>query len=81
MVTKRHDAPVPSPIESIKLEDDDIQLSKEAQETPEDGQTPLVIRSEPEQLIGHQLIKDLNNFKQNAVTPLSCSNLHTSCGK
>jgi hypothetical protein len=27
MVAKRHDAPVPSPIGLIKLEDDDIQLS------------------------------------------------------
>jgi hypothetical protein len=41
----------------------------------------LVIRSEAKQSIRHQLIKVLSNFKQNMVTPLSCSNLHTSCRK
>jgi hypothetical protein len=57
MVAKRHNALVPSPIESLKLGDGDIQLFQGAQETPEDGQTPLVIRSEAEQSIGHQLLK------------------------
>jgi hypothetical protein len=46
-----------------------------AQEPLKDSQTPLMIRRETEQLIGHQLIKDLSNFKQNTValclTPLS----------
>jgi hypothetical protein len=63
------------------LEDRDIQLSEVAQETFEDIQTPLMIRSEAEQSIGHHLIKALSIFKQNVVAPLSSSNLHTSVRK
>jgi hypothetical protein len=81
MAAKRQDAPVPSLIESVKLEDRDIQLSEVAQETFEDIQTPLMIRSEAEQSIGHHLIKALGIFNQNVVAPLSSSNLHTSVGK
>jgi hypothetical protein len=81
MVTKRQDAPVPSLTKSVKLGDDDIQLSEVAQEPPEDIQTPSMIRSEVEQSIGHQLIKALSNFKQSIVAPLSSTNLHTSSRK
>ncbi|GJM92157.1 hypothetical protein PR202_ga08592 [Eleusine coracana subsp. coracana] len=36
-------------------------------------ETPLKIRSEAEQIIGHELIKALRNFKQNVIVSLSPS--------
>jgi hypothetical protein len=81
MVAKQQDVPVPSLTKPVKLGDGDIQLTEVAQEPPEDIQTPLIIRSEAEQSVGHQLIKVLSNFKQNVVAPLSSSNMRTSFGK
>jgi hypothetical protein len=48
------------------------------QEPSGGNQTPLMIRSEAEQLIGYQLIKALSNLKENVIVPLSFSNLCTS---
>jgi hypothetical protein len=42
----------------------------------EDIQTPVMFRSEDEQLAGHELIKALRNFKLSSVSPLSPSNRH-----
>jgi hypothetical protein len=37
-----------------------------------------MFRSEEEQLVGHELIKALRNFKLSPVSPLSPSNRHDS---
>jgi hypothetical protein len=37
----------------------------------QEDQTPLMVRSEAEQLVGQQLIKALSNFKHDMVYPLS----------
>jgi hypothetical protein len=44
----------------------------------EDVQTPVMFRTEEEQLVGHELIKALRNFKLSPVSPLSPSNRHES---
>jgi hypothetical protein len=44
----------------------------------EDVQTPVMFRSEDEQLVGHKLIKALRTFKLSPVSPLSPSNRHGS---
>jgi hypothetical protein len=46
-----------------------------------DIQTPLQIRAEAEQMIGHELIKSLISFKQNAVAPLTPSILYNTSSK
>ncbi|GJM88133.1 hypothetical protein PR202_ga04160 [Eleusine coracana subsp. coracana] len=74
-LSKLQDVCVEILVKSPKIGDDNIHLPQVAQEPLEDGQTPLLIRSEADQLIGHKLIKVLSNFKQNVVAPLSSSNL------
>jgi hypothetical protein len=44
----------------------------------ENIQMPMLFRSEDEQLVGHNLIKDLSNLKLSAVPPLSPSGHHES---
>jgi hypothetical protein len=44
----------------------------------EDMQTPMVFRSEEEQLVGHKLFKALRNFKLSTVPSLSPSSHHES---
>jgi hypothetical protein len=44
----------------------------------EDVQTPVMFRSEDEQLVRHNLFKALRNFKLSLVSPLSPSNHHES---
>jgi hypothetical protein len=43
-----------------------------------DIQTPVMFRSEEEQLVGHELIKSLSTFKLSLVPPLSPSSCHES---
>lgn len=42
----------------------------------EELQTPVLLRSETEQLVGQELIKALSNFKQSMVAPLSPHSRH-----
>jgi hypothetical protein len=43
-----------------------------------DIQTPVMFRSEEEQLVGHELTKSLSTFKLSLVPPLSPSSCHES---
>jgi hypothetical protein len=44
----------------------------------DDIQTPMIFRSEDEQLVGHELIKVLRNLELSLVPPLSPSRHHES---
>jgi hypothetical protein len=44
----------------------------------ENIQTPMLFKSEEEQLVGHDLIKALNELKLSSIPPLSPSGRHES---